>query len=368
MARTRVGSRRAAIRAGWHATRGSPRRSKHAGPLYACYETEDELDRRRKRQRARGLPPIYDRAGLKLDEAERRRLEAEGRRPHWRFRLPNTEDRTALQPLPTLVSWNDLVRGDQTVDLGSLSDPVLIRADGSFLYTFTSVVDDIDFAITHIIRGEDHVTNAGVQLALFEALGAAPPVYAHHSLLVGKDGEPLSKRLGALSIASLRDAGLEPMAIASHAALVGTSENVAAYQSLDALAGLFDLGKISRAPARFDPGELTAVNAALLHQMPYEMTVRAAGGGRHRRRRDVLGRSAGQPGAVRRRGDVVGGGRGCGDAGDRGRCAVCRSGGAVAGGALGRGDVADMDESRVVGDGRQGAGALSSAAIGADGA
>jgi glutamyl-tRNA synthetase len=245
-------------------------RLKSTGLLYACYETEDELDRRRKRQRALGRPPIYDRSGLKLTADERARLEGEGRQPHWRFRLPNTEDRTDLTPLPTLVSWNDLVRGDQTVDLGSLSDPVLVRADGSFLYTFTSVVDDIDFGITHIIRGEDHVTNAGVQVALFEALGAVPPAYAHHSLLVGRDGEPLSKRLGALSIASLRESGLEPMAVASHAALVGTSENIAAHQSLDELAALFELDKISRAPARFDPAELTAVNAALLHQMPYE--------------------------------------------------------------------------------------------------
>jgi glutamyl-tRNA synthetase len=147
---------------------------------------------------------------------------------------------------------------------------VLIRADGSFLYTFTSVVDDVDFAITHIIRGEDHVTNAGVQLALFEALGAVAPLYAHHSLLVDRDGGPLSKRLGALSIASLREDGLEPMAVASHSALLGTSENIAAHHSLEALAALFGLDKVSRAPARFDPAELLAVNAQLLHALPFE--------------------------------------------------------------------------------------------------
>ena len=136
-------------------------------------ETEDELDRKRKRQLARGLPPTYDRAGLKLTDAERAALETEGRKPHWRFRLANSED--GLTPLPTIVSWNDLVRGDQTVDVGSLSDPVVIRADGSFLYTFTSVVDDAEFGITHVIRGEDHVTNTGVQLQLFEALQSDPP-------------------------------------------------------------------------------------------------------------------------------------------------------------------------------------------------
>ena len=176
---------------------------KGLGRLYACYETEDELDRKRKRQLARGLPPIYDRAGLKLTEAERAALEAEGRKPHWRFRLANSED--GLAPLPTIVSWNDLIRGDQTVDVGSLSDPVVIRADGSFLYTFTSVVDDAEFGITHVIRGEDHVTNSGVQMQLFEALEADPPAFGHHSLLIGADGQALSKRLGALSIASLRE-------------------------------------------------------------------------------------------------------------------------------------------------------------------
>ncbi len=124
------------------------------------------------------------------------------------------------------MSWNDHIRGDQTVDLGSLSDPVLIRADGTFLYTFTSVVDDIDFGITDIVRGEDHVTNTGVQINIFEALGAEPPAFAHHSLLIGADGHALSKRLGALSVQSFRDAGFEPMAVLSHAALIGTSDAI----------------------------------------------------------------------------------------------------------------------------------------------
>ncbi len=243
---------------------------KRSGRLYPCYETEEELDRKRKRQRAAGRPPVYDRAALRLSSAERSGLEAEGRRPHWRFRLANTASETELAPLPTLVGWNDLIRGDQTVDVGSLSDPVLIRADGTPLYTFTSVVDDIDFAITHIIRGEDHVTNTGVQIGLFEALGAVPPAFGHHSLLVGADGQALSKRLGALSVESFRAEGLEPMAVVSHAALVGTSDAIEPHARLDELVSLFDLSKISTAPGRFDVEELKALNAKLLHKLPYE--------------------------------------------------------------------------------------------------
>lgn len=244
-------------------------RLKAAGLLYPCYESEDELERRRKRQMARGAPPIYDRASLRLGADERARLEAEGRRPYWRFRLPNTEGAGDLAPLPTLVSWNDLIRGDQTVDLGSLSDPVLVRADGSYLYTFTSVVDDIELGVTNVIRGGDHITNTGVQIALFEALGAVPPAFAHHSLLVDGQGQALSKRLGALSVEGLRDAGLEPMAIVSHAALVGTSDAIEAHAGLDTLAAQFDLGKISVAPGRFDITELEALNARLLHRTEY---------------------------------------------------------------------------------------------------
>ena len=241
---------------------------KQSGRLYACYESEDELDRKRKRQLARGLPPIYDRTGLKLTAAERAALEAEGRTPHWRFRLNNSD--TDLQPLPTIVSWNDLIRGDQTVDVGSLSDPVVIRADGSFLYTFTSVIDDAELGVTHVIRGEDHVTNTGVQIELFDALGKEPPAFGHHSLLIGTDGHALSKRLGALSIESLREDGIEPMALASYTALIGTSDAIEPYASLDDLARQFAFEKISTGPARFDPAELKALNARLLHSTPFE--------------------------------------------------------------------------------------------------
>jgi len=246
---------------------------KAAGRLYPCYETADELDRKRKRQLARGLPPIYDRSALRLSAADHAEMAAGGHRPHWRFRLANTDGAGSLTPAPTIVSWNDLIRGDMTVDVGSLSDPVLIREDGTALYTFTSVVDDVDFAITHIIRGEDHVTNSGVQVQLFEALGAVPPAFAHHSLLIGADGQALSKRLDSLSIDGFREAGLEPMAVLSHAALIGTSDAIEPHQSLGSLVGGFSLDKISTAPARFDLDELKGFNARLLHQVPYAAVI-----------------------------------------------------------------------------------------------
>ncbi len=243
---------------------------KAAGRLYACYESADDLDRKRKRQLARGLPPIYDRTGLRLTPAEHAQMAAEGRTPHWRFKLANSETAGSLVPAPTMVSWNDLIRGDQMVDVGSLSDPVLIRENGTALYTFTSVVDDIDFAITHVIRGEDHVTNSGVQVQLFEALGAELPAFAHHSLLIGADGQALSKRLDSLSIEGFREAGLEPMAVLSHAALIGTSDAIEPHGTLESLAAGFSLSKISTAPARFDLDELKGFNARLLHKLPYE--------------------------------------------------------------------------------------------------
>ncbi len=233
-------------------------RLKKAGRLYACYETAEELERRRKRQMARGLPPVYDRAALKLTVEEKKELEAAGRKPHWRF---------LLEHRPT--GWDDLIRGPQEIGAGSVSDPVLVREDGTPLYTFTSVADDADVGITHIIRGEDHVTNTVVQIQIFEALGARVPVFAHHNLLTGAHGEALSKRLGSLSIQGLREEGLEPLAVMTHASLIGTSEALHPQESLEALAKLFDFAKVSRAPARFDPEELKGLNAKLLHGTPY---------------------------------------------------------------------------------------------------
>ncbi|WP_132256040.1 glutamate--tRNA ligase [Methylobacterium segetis] len=227
------------------------------GRLYPCYETPEELERRRKRQLGRGLPPIYDRAALSLTAEQRASLEAEGRRPHWRFKL---DHRT--------VSWNDLVRGEAHVDCASLSDPVLVRADGTYLYTLPSVVDDAELGVTHVIRGEDHVTNTGVQVQIFEALGHPLPVFGHHNLLTTADGEGLSKRLGHLSLRGLRAAGYEPASVRSLAVLTGSAEAVRAIAGLDELAALVDLAHISRAPAKFDPHELDGLNARLVHEMP----------------------------------------------------------------------------------------------------
>ena len=246
---------------------------KKAGRLYACYETAEELERRRKRQMARGLPPVYDRAALKLTKQEKKELEAQGRKPHWRF---------LLEHRPT--AWDDLIRGPQEIGAASISDPVLVREDGTPLYTFTSVADDADVGITHIIRGEDHVTNTAVQIQIFEALGTAVPAFAHHNLLTGAQGEALSKRLGSLSIKGLREEGLEPLAVMTHASLIGTSEALQPQESLAALAKLFDFAKVSRAPARFDPEELRGLNEKLLHATPYarvsdRLSERGIGGG-----------------------------------------------------------------------------------------
>jgi glutamyl-tRNA synthetase len=231
---------------------------KAKGLLYPAYETGDELDRRRKRQMARGLPPVYDRASLKLTADDRARLEAEGRKPHWRFRLD------ALT-----VRWSDLIRGECHVDCASLSDPVLVREDGSYLYTLPSVVDDIEMGISHVIRGEDHVTNTAVQIQIIDALGGSPPHFAHHNLLTTIAGEGLSKRMGHLSLSSLRDAGHEALAVAALAVLTGSSDAVKPVTSLDELRDLVDLEHISRGPAKFDPGELGQLTARTLHHLPF---------------------------------------------------------------------------------------------------
>lgn len=242
---------------------------KAAGLLYACYETAEDLERRRRLRLARKLPPVYGREALKLTDEEKAAFEAEGRKPHWRFLLPNFES-DPFNTTRTEVHWDDLVRGPQTVDLASMSDPVLVREDGTYLYTLPSVVDDIDLGITHIIRGDDHVTNSGVQIAIFKALGTEPPVFGHHNLLTTVSGEGLSKRSGALSVGSLRDAGYEPMSVASLAILIGTSESVSAATDMDALAERFDLAAISKSSAKFDPAELDTLNRALLHEMPFD--------------------------------------------------------------------------------------------------
>ncbi|MFI5029206.1 MAG: glutamate--tRNA ligase [Reyranellales bacterium] len=230
-----------------------------SGRLYPCYETPEELEFKRRRLLAQERPPVYDRAALKLDDAARRQLEAEGRTPHWRFKLESSE-----------VRWDDLVRGAQHVDEASQSDPVLVRADGSYLYSFTSVVDDIGFGITHVIRGEDHVTNTGAQIQMFQALGASVPTFAHLPLLVDAAGGGLSKRTGSLPVAELRERGIEPLALSALLGRLGTADAVEAVSSLDALVATVDFARVGRSAARFSEEELAHLSARTLHALPYE--------------------------------------------------------------------------------------------------
>lgn len=242
---------------------------KERGLLYPCYETQEELERRRKIRLSRKLPPIYGREALKLNSEEIKAYEAEGRKPHWRFMLPNFES-DPFKTKRTDVHWDDAVRGPQTIDLASMSDPILIREDGSYLYTLPSVVDDIDMGITHIIRGDDHVTNTGVQIAIFEALGAKAPIFGHINLLTTISGEGLSKRKGDLSIRSLREEGFEPMAVESLAVLIGTSENVTACKSQKELLEHYDLASASKSSAKFDPADLLTLNRHIVHMLEFD--------------------------------------------------------------------------------------------------
>ncbi len=229
-----------------------------AGRVYPAYETAQELDLQRKILLGRGLPPIYDRGALRLGEADRAALEAEGRRPHWRFRLDHA----------TPIAWDDLIRGRQTLDPARLSDPVIRRADGSWLYMLPSAIDDIDMGVSHVVRGEDHVTNTGLQLQMFEALGAVPPAFAHEALLTGGEGK-LSKRLGSTGVDQLREDGIEPLAIAALLARLGTSDPVEPVAALEELAEGFDFARFGRAPAKFDPDQLAALNARIVHGLPF---------------------------------------------------------------------------------------------------
>ena len=239
---------------------------KLAGHVYPCFETQAELDLKRKTQLGRGLPPVYDRAALKLTDADKARLHSEGRKPHWRFKLTQPE-----------TVWDDVIQGRKSFPSTAISDPVLVREDGVPLYTFCSVVDDIDFGTTHIIRGEDHVTNTATQIQIWQGVSATvpPPIFAHFPLIVSASGVEMSKRLGTLSIASMRaELKIEPMAINALLARLGTSEAVTPCLSLAELAGGFDLATISRATPKFDLEELKALNAKILHITPYE-SVRA---------------------------------------------------------------------------------------------
>jgi glutamyl-tRNA synthetase len=234
-------------------------RLKAAGLLYPCFESEEELRVKRELRLKRRLPPVYDRAMLKLTPEQRAAAEAGGKTPYWRFRLSDG-----------VVEWHDLVLGRRQVKLPSISDPVLIRADGTPLYTFTSVVDDLAEGITHVLRGEDHVTNTSVQIDLWRALGGdvSAVAFGHLPLLVDSDGSKLSKRLEGLSLRSLRQDGVEPAAITGYLARLGTSLDPAPL-GLEALAASFDLATVSPSPARFDVRQLLALNRQILHTMTF---------------------------------------------------------------------------------------------------
>ena len=226
-------------------------RLKDAGRVYACYETPEELDLRRKVLLGRGLPPVYERKAADAPAPE-------GRAPHWRFKLDHDAP----------IAWTDLVRGEQKFDPKLLSDPVVRREDGSWLYLLPSVIDDIDLGVTHIVRGEDHVSNSAAQIQMFEALGAKPAQFAHEALLVAAEGK-LSKRLGSYGTEHLRGEGVEPMAMLSVMARIGTSQPVEPATDLDQLAAGFDFSTFGRAPAHFDPKDVELVNARLLHEMDF---------------------------------------------------------------------------------------------------
>ena len=229
-----------------------------AGRVYPAFETPAELDLKRKVLLGRNLPPVYDRAALALTDADRAALEAEGRRPHWRFRLDHD----------AAITWDDLIRGPQALEPRLMSDPVVRRADGSWLYMLPSAIDDVDLGITHVVRGEDHVTNSGHQIQMFQAMGAQPPQFAHAALLVGVDGK-LSKRHGALGVAELQAHGIEPLALLALLARLGTSQPVEPVADIAALIAGFDFAHLGRAPARFDEDELAALNARMLHIAPF---------------------------------------------------------------------------------------------------
>lgn len=230
-----------------------------AGRLYEVFETPTELDLKRKKQLNMGKPPVYDRAGLTLSDAEKDKLRGEGREGYWRFLLEQER-----------IEWKDGILGDISIDAASVSDPVLIRADGQVLYTFASSVDDTDMGVTHIVRGADHVTNTATQIQIIRALGGTPPDFAHHSLLTGPQGEALSKRLGTLSLRDLRARGVEPMAMLSLMARLGSSQPVELFGSIDELIAGFDISTFGAAPTKFDAEDLFPLTRAHVQAIPFD--------------------------------------------------------------------------------------------------
>ncbi len=229
-----------------------------SGHVYPAYESAQELDLKRKIAAGRGLPPIYDRAALGLSDEQKSAFEREGVAPHWRFKLDHDAP----------IAWDDLIRGPQHFEARTMSDPVIRRADGSWLYMLPSAIDDADMGISHVVRGEDHVSNTALQLQMFDALGVAPPRFAHEALLTGAEGK-LSKRLGSLGADHFREIGIEPQAIRALLARIGTSDPVEPIADAAPLIATFDFARFGRAPARFDEAELSQVNARILHALPY---------------------------------------------------------------------------------------------------
>lgn len=232
---------------------------KAAGRFYECFETPVELDLKRKKLLNMGKPPVYDRASLHLTEEQKAAYRAEGRQGYWRFRLDQER-----------IEWRDGIIGDISIDAASVSDPVLIKADGQVLYTFASSVDDVDMGVTHIVRGADHVTNTATQIQIMKALGGMPPTFAHHSLLTGPQGEELSKRLGVLSLRDLRARGVAPLALMSLMARLGSSKPVELATSMQDLIDGFDVESFGSAPTKFDAEDLFPLTRAYVQSLPFE--------------------------------------------------------------------------------------------------
>jgi len=231
-----------------------------AGRFYECFETPVELDLKRKKLLNMGRPPVYDRASLALDDAGRAAMQAEGREGYWRFLLNQNR-----------IEWPDAILGPISIDAASVSDPVLIRADGQVLYTFASSVDDIDMSVTFIVRGSDHVTNTATQIQIMQAMGGTPPSFAHHSLLTGAQGEELSKRLGVLALRDLRARGVEPMALLSLMARLGSSKPVELAGSMQELIDGFDVGSFGASPTKFDAEDLFPLTRHHVQGLPFAM-------------------------------------------------------------------------------------------------
>uniref|UniRef100_UPI003B51E004 glutamate--tRNA ligase n=1 Tax=Roseovarius indicus TaxID=540747 RepID=UPI003B51E004 len=233
-------------------------RLRELGRFYEAFETPTELDLKRKKQLNMGRPPVYDRAALSLTDEEKDKLRAERGNGVWRFKLDHER-----------IEWDDGILGPVSIDAASVSDPVLIRGDGQVLYTLASVVDDTEMGVTHVVRGSDHVTNTATQIQIIQALGGNVPSFAHHSLLTGPMGESLSKRLGTLSLRDLRAQGVEPMALLSLMARLGSADPVELRGSVDELVEGFDISRFGSAPTKFDANDLFPLTARILHNRPF---------------------------------------------------------------------------------------------------